>query len=74
MDTLDTKKIERRIAKAKGLTDQQEELMTEVDESEAIRNALREQTITNILAELLESLKAGESLELAISTIQENCH
>jgi hypothetical protein len=67
-----TTKIEKRIAKAQGLTDEQLEIMGQVDESEGIRNALREAAVADVLAELLESLKAGESLEDAIATIQEN--
>lgn len=69
---MNTTQIEKRIAKAKGLTDEQLETMAQVDESEAIRDTLREDTVTDVLAELLASLKAGESLEDAIATIQEN--
>jgi hypothetical protein len=69
---MNTKQIEKRIAKAPELSGEQLDLMAEVDQGEAIRDALREDVVTNVLAELLECLKAGESLEDAIATIQEN--
>lgn len=66
------REIEQRIAKATELTDEQAELMAQVDESEAIRDALRKALVADVLVELLECLKAGESLAEAIGTIHEN--
>ena len=65
---LNIQKITGRIKRAAGLGLKIDALEIE-DES---REMIKEDVITDVLSELLESLKNGESLELAISTIQEN--
>lgn len=66
------REIEKRIAKTTELTDEQADIMARVDESEEIRDALRKATVADVLVELLECLKAGDSLTEAIGTIHEN--
>ncbi len=63
-----TQKIENRIRKASDLGSRID--ATEV--SDETREMIVEDTITNVLAELLESLKNSESLTEAIETIQSN--
>lgn len=67
---LNIKKIANRIKRAAGLGLKIDAL--EIENLEAARELIVEDTITNVLAELMESLNKGESLEEAIATIHEN--
>lgn len=69
------KQIEKRIAKSDELNEQATEIMLktmEIGAADKVKKMLREDTTTAILAELLNSLKNGESLQEAIETIAEN--
>lgn len=65
---IETKSIQKRIAKTDGLGQKVDALEIEGTSVETIT----ELAVVNVLAELMESLKNGESLEEAIQTIHAN--